>query len=166
MIVRLLFYGVIFLVLFSFEAGFLSAFPAPWSWLPIMPALALWFLHQKGSRIGVWYLLGWGIGSDLLNRNPWGLETVTAIVMIVFWATFASRMFTARSLYGFLAFLLSEWFLWSFVEISFRFFGAAPAENAFLGFLSFSIFRGLGLLLLAAFLFLIDVRIREAHVRL
>lgn len=166
MISRFLVYSGLFLFLFSLETGFLSAFPTPWSWIPVVPAFALWFLNQKGSRIGMWYLLGWGVGSDILHRNPWGPDTLVALGMVILWAAFASRLFTARSLYGFLAFIISQWLWWFLVEAIFRFFGTTSIERMFDGFISFSLFRGMELILLAASIFWVEIRLREAHLRL
>lgn len=162
---RIFLYGLLFLVLIGIETGFLTALPFPLRTIPLVPILGIWFYHQMPSRIGLWYLLIWGIWYDLFALSLWSSKTVIALAMILVLIYASGRVFSRHSLYGLLGLALSVWIVWSLVEALFRFLSPSALELAFHGFMESQLFMLAGLLIGISLLFMLSLRVRE-HLRM
>lgn len=163
---RTVFYGLLFLVLVTFETSFLSSLPFPFHIFPIIPAVAIWLYHQASSRIGWWYLLAWGIWYDFFDLSLWSSKTVVALGMMVAILYISGRIFSHRSLYGLMGLGGTLWIIWSLIEALFHFLSPAPLTLAFDGFVSGQIAILIELLLSLAILFWMHLRLRERLQRL
>ncbi len=158
---RTLLYSLLFLFLVAMETGFLSSLPFPWSMIPLVPIIGVWLYHQIPSRIGVWYLLAWGIWYDYFALSLWSSKIVVALTMIVILVYASGRIFSRHSLYGLLGVSALILITWILVEALFRFFSPSPLSQAFSGFLLYQTVLLVEFLLGISLLFLGFLRVRE-----
>ncbi len=127
---RLLLFGMLFL----FEISFLSSFPWPLPFLPLIPAVSLSLFHEKGSWKDLSLLLLWGIGRDILGLSSWMPSTIIAgsVGLVCFYVS--RRLLTHRSLYGFLGLGIAAEITWTFVDALARFFAPYDLSRSFHSF--------------------------------
>ena len=158
---RILLYGTLFLFLIIVETSFLSSLPPPFQAIPLVPIVGIWLFHQIPSRIGVWYLLGWGIWYDAFGLSLFASRIVIALVMIVILAYASGRVFSQHSIYGLFGLSVSVWIGWLLAEALFRFLSPSGLEIAFYGFLSRQSMILIEILIGTGLLFILSLRVRE-----
>lgn len=131
---RAILYSLIFLFLISFETSFLSSLYFLWYLVPVVPIVAIQLYHQHSSRIGLWYLFGWGIWHDYFSLSLWSSKTVIAIAMIIAVVYASKRIFSHQSVYGLIGTGFLSAIAWTVVEFIFRFFSPSNLGIAFDGF--------------------------------
>lgn len=166
MIPRFLFYGSLFLLLATVEGSFLSALGTWGGTIPLLPIVAIWLYHQWHSRIGIWYLVSWGIYNDLFARSVWVSLTLVGIGMAVVLIYTSRRLFSQRSLYGLESVGLVCLSVWVLFDALARFFAKDSLSLAFDQFGFDSLFHGIFLLFGLAVLFLLELRYRPRTRRL
>lgn len=129
--IRLLVYTGLFLLLIGIETGFLASLPFTQSFVPLVLSFSLAFFHVFSSRIGLWYILAWGVWYDLFGLSLWSSTTLVAVLLIVSLAYAGERLFSRQSLYGLLGITILAWILWIFVEALFRLGSQEPLSIAF-----------------------------------
>ena len=158
---RAILYSILFLVLISFETSFLSSWPIPWSIIPVLPIVGIWLYHQHESKIGLWYLIGWGLWHDYFDLPLWSSKTVIAILIIATIMYTSRRIFSHQSIYGLMGTGLLTMVSWTITETLFRFFSPSDLGIAFDKFISEQILILIFLLLGTALLFFIDLQTKN-----
>ena len=158
---RLLLYSTLFLFLIAFETGFLGSLPLLFRLTPVIPIFGIWLYHQIPSRIGAWYLLGWGLWYDLFDLSLWSSQTVIAVTMIGILLYASRRVFSHQSLYGLLGLSVILWLDGTLVEALFRFFSTVELSVVFEGFLFERLIVLLELLLGIGGLFLLHLHVKD-----
>lgn len=166
MIVRFLFYGSLFLLLATVEGSFLSGLGTLGSAIPLVPIVAIWLYHQWHSRIGIWYLVAWGIYNDLFAQSLWVSLTLVGMGMTLIMIYTSQRLFSQRSLYGLESVGLVCMFVWVLFDALARFFTKDPLSLTFDHFGFDVLTHGFFLLLGLALLFLVELHYRPRSRRL
>ncbi len=117
MTLRLVTSIALFFLLYILEASFLSAWPVPWRFLPLVFASAVYVIQHFGSRVGVGWLVGYGLFLDLWQLGVIPGETAILLFVGVGAWIVSRRVFTNRSLYGVAACALASWTAWHLLTI-------------------------------------------------
>ena len=109
---RLLASIALFLFLWTVEESFLSAWPIPGRYTPLLFASAVYLIQHVGSRTGVGWLIGYGFLLDFWQLGVIPGETILLLVVGVVTWILSRRLFTNRSFYGVVACSFSSWIFW------------------------------------------------------
>lgn len=91
----------LFLILLAIiETSLIASLPRPLSFTPLVLAVAVYTIQYRGSQLGIWWLVGYGLYLDIMYTSL--LPTETILYLLIGLATFfvSKRIFTNRSLYG------------------------------------------------------------------
>ncbi|MDA1038323.1 MAG: hypothetical protein O2877_01385 [bacterium] len=158
---RFLLYLGIFVFLATLESSVISALIPPWNLLPLLVPIAIWFYHQKDSKIGIWFILCWGIWGDLFAISPWSARTIVSIILVLILVYASGRIFSNHSLYGLLGLGLMCGVGWVAVEGVFRFVSRTALPIAFDNFITSSAFVLIALLVQLVILFQFEERFKK-----
>ncbi len=91
---------ILFLLLTVFETSFLASLPRPFLYTPLVLAASVYLIQHRSSRIGLWWLLGYGLFLDVTHLGFTAAETIVYLITGILTYLVSRHMFTNRSLYG------------------------------------------------------------------
>tara|TARA_Y100000031_G_C8191767_1_gene371726 strand:- start:725 stop:1171 length:447 start_codon:yes stop_codon:yes gene_type:complete len=101
------------------ETSFISSLPDPLCCVPLVLALAVYLIQYRGSKLGTWWLAGYGFYLDYMQIGIWPVETLIWLVIGILSWLLSQRLFTNRSLYGILSCGLFAFFLSNILHLTF-----------------------------------------------
>lgn len=128
---RFLVYAGLFLILIGIETGLLTSLPFSHSFVPFVLAFALSLFHIFSSRIGLWYILVWGIWYDVFGLSLWSPLSFIALFMVAGLFYAGERLFSRQSLYGLFGMTFVAWGIWTVLDAAFRLTSQEPFHVAF-----------------------------------
>ncbi len=101
------------------ETSFVSSLTGPLCCIPLILALAVYLIQYRGSKLGIWWLAGYGLYLDYMQIGIWPVETLIWLTIGILSWLLSQRLFTNRSLYGILGCGLFAFFLSNILHLTF-----------------------------------------------
>ena len=119
---RVLFSGVCFLLVWMIETSFLSSLPSLFSIIPLVFALSVYLIQYHGLIDGLVWIVCYGLFLQLFHFTTVPLPIVSFAVAGLISYISAKQLFSNRSFYGVAACATAGFLSRSFLETLFAFF--------------------------------------------
>ncbi len=94
----LAFFTLLFLT--AVETSFFASLGAPLAYTPLLFTAAIYVIQHRGSTMGIWWLVGYGLYLDILQIGYMPGETIIYFVAGMLAFLLSRSIFSNRSLYG------------------------------------------------------------------